>query len=401
MTGAVITERRREFWILLAVIVTMTVNQTAIVIISPLAVAIADEFDTTVSLTGQLRTVAALVSAGLAPFVGLLSDRFGRRPIMLAGLLAITAFGFASAVAPTFGLLMAVQAIAGFGIASLLSSGYAVAADAFPRERRAWAVGVISIGQPMAWVFGLPLIGLVADSFGWRWSFIAVPMLFSLVGIAFLRWVPGPARYESMGRIATLPLAGLGEVLRNRSARSWILSELMAYSGWSGTLVYLGAYYITVHDQSTAATGILLAMTALGFVAGSLLSHRTASRLGAKPTILLGAGLSSAVLIATMTIQPVVWVSLVLLIGFGMMQGIRGAAASVVGLAQSPRQQGIMMGFRASVVQLGYVFGGITGGVLLAIGGYSLLGVCFALVIFGAAYLMAANVGEYVEESSE
>jgi MFS transporter, DHA1 family, inner membrane transport protein len=384
--------RRREYLILLAVIITMTVNQTAIVIISPLAVAIADEFDVSVSLSGQLRTVSAMLSAFLAPFVGLMSDRIGRRPIMLLGLLSILSFGLASTVAPTFALLMAAQSIAGFGIASLLSSGYAVVADSFPPERRPWAVGIISIGQPMAWVVGLPLIGLVADVFGWRWSFIAVPVLFSLVGFLFLRFIPARGGRFQQRANNEQPLTSLGTILREKSPRSWILAELTAYSGWAGTLVFLGAYYISVHERSTSLTGVLLSLTALAFVSGSLISSRVVSRIGIKPAIGLGASVSALALIVTMTTTPGVWISLVLLMVFGMMQGVRGAAASVLGLMQSPEHQGAMMGFRASVVQLGYVLGGVIGGVLLAAGGYSLLAIIFGLLIVAASIFMATSV---------
>ncbi len=384
--------RRTEYLILLAVIITMTVNQTAIVIISPLAVSIADEFDVSVSLSGQLRTVSALISAFLAPFVGLMSDRIGRRPIMMLGLLSILSFGLASTVAPTFALLMAAQSIAGFGIAALLSSGYAVVADTFPPERRAWAVGIISVGQPMAWVVGLPLIGLVADSFGWRWSFVAVPVAFSLVGFLFVRFVPGVTRSEATRASDANPLASLGTILRARSPRSWILAELTAYSGWAGTLVFLGAFYISEHDRSTALTGVLLSLTALAFVAGSLISSRVAEVIGIKPAICGGAAASALALIVALTMMPGVWVSLALLMLFGMMQGVRGAAASVLGLMQSPEHQGAMMGFRASVVQMGYVVGGLIGGALLAAGGYALLGIMFGLVIVAASLFMAAMV---------
>jgi MFS transporter, DHA1 family, inner membrane transport protein len=384
---------RSEYLILFAVVILMIVNQTVVVIISPLAVAIADEFDVSVSLSGQLRTVSAVLSAMLAPFVGLMSDRLGRKPIMLLGLFSILACGLASSVAPTFGLLMAVQTIAGFGIASLLPSGYAVVADTFPIERRAWAIGIVSIGQPMAWVVGLPLIGLVADTFGWRWSFIAVPVLFSLVGFFFLRYVPSSQKKTRTAATAR-PLAGIASILKSRSPRLWIIAELTSYSGWAGTLVFLGAYYITEHGRSAALTGVLLALTALAFVIGSLLSSRIVSRIGLKPAIFTSAAASALTLIFTMLVHPGVWVTLSILMLFGMFQGIRGAAASVLGLMQSPEHQGAMMGFRASVVQMGYVLGGATGGVLLATGGYTLLGVVFGLVIFSATVLMAVGVDE-------
>jgi MFS transporter, DHA1 family, inner membrane transport protein len=388
--------RINERFVLLTVIVIMTVNQTGIVIVSPLAVEIAREFERTVSAAGQLRTVAALVSGLLAPFVGLMSDRIGRRPVIFTGLAAMGACGLLSAVAPGFWFLLFVQVLAGVGIAALLSVGYAVVGDCFPPERRAWAVGIISIGQPMAWVFGLPLIGLITDNFGWRWSYIGVPVLFSLLGTWFaLRlWLP-PVR-------ATAPRVGVGdlrEILRNRSAASWIGCELLAYSGWTGSLVYLGAFYITVHGQSVTVTGFLLALAAVGFAAGSLLSHRVATRAGGKGAILGGGVLSAIALAIGLGFDMPVALAASLIALFGFAQGIRGAASSNLGLIQAPEHRGAMMGFRASVVQLGYVIGGVIGGVLLLVAGYEALGLVFGTIIIAAAVLMPLLVSDREAET--
>lgn len=163
--------------------VVMVVNQTGVVIISPLVVEIAAAFQVPIGLAGQLRTAGVLVSGLAAPWLGALSDRAGRKPVILSGLTAIGLSALASALAPGFGWLLAAQALGGLGIAALLSTGLAAIGDYVPPERRAWAVGLITTGQPLAWGIGLPLIGLLADTWGWRWSFLGVPLLFSLAGI--------------------------------------------------------------------------------------------------------------------------------------------------------------------------------------------------------------------------
>jgi MFS transporter, DHA1 family, inner membrane transport protein len=390
--SASIMSRRSENLLLFAVIVMMTVNGTAIVIVAPLAVDIALAFDTSVSVVGQLRSVAALVAGTLAPFVGVMSDRLGRRPVMFAGLLAIAGFGLGSALAPSFAVLLAVHAISGFGIAALLASGFALAGDAFPAERRARAVGIISVGPAMAWVVGLPLIGLTGDLFGWRMSFIVIPALFSLVGMLMLRWIP--AGGGSPGQADFSPFESISTVLRIASARAWILAELMAYTGWAGTLVYLGAYYITEHDQSVAATGLLMALTALTFVGGSLISHVFSVRFGPRRTIIGTASISASLLIITFVARPQIEVSLGLLMLFGVSQGVRGAAASVLGMMQLTSRHGMMMGFRAAVTQYGYLFGGLIGGVLLATGGFALLGTVFAMILVTAGLITLTTVRE-------
>ncbi len=368
-----------ERFILTALVVTMVVNQTGSVIVSPLVVDIASAFDVSVGAAGQLRAVSALSSALIAPWIGLGSERLGRRALLLVGLAAIGASGLGSALAPTFWLLLAAQALGGVGIACLLSMGFAAVGDFFPPERRAWAMGVVMIGQPLAWVVGLPIIGLLADAWGWRWSFVGVPFLFSLVGLWFaLRLPPPPSAQASSDPLSA---SALREILGDRSAAAWILAELCAYTGWAGTLTYLGAFYITRFGLSAGTASPLLALTAFGFIGGSLVAARLA-RSRAPQVVVLAAACVSAVLIALALGRPLALLAAVgLLTGFGLSQGVRGATSNTLGLKQAPRYRGTMMALRASVVQLGYVLGGVVGGLVLERGGYAALGFVFGLMI--------------------
>ena len=246
-----------EWSVLRALIVTMIVNQTGVVIISPLVVDIAEAFNVAVSAAAQLRTASALVSAVLAPFVGIASERLGSRPLIIGGLFGVGLAGLGSALAPTFGVLLAVQAAGGLGIAALLSMGYAAVGDYFPAGRRAWAIGMVTIGQPLAWVVGLPLIGFLADTFSWRASFLGVPMAFSLVGLAFALRLPAPRRAAEREPGTRRGHGGaLGSLIRDRSAVIWVIAELSAYTGWAGTLTFLGAFYVVVINVLGGAKSI-------------------------------------------------------------------------------------------------------------------------------------------------
>lgn len=384
-----------ESFILTALIVTMIVNQTGVVIISPLVVDIGASFGVSESLAGQLRTVAALSSALLAPYIGILSERIGRKPIMLAGLAIIGATGLGSALAPTFWALVLIQFMAGVGVACLLSMGMAAVGDYFLPERRSWAMGMVTIGQPLAWVIGLPLIGVLADAFSWRWSFFGVPFLFSLVGLAFVQRLPRPEIVVEPGETGTRdPRTALRQILSDRSATSWVLIELCAYTGWAGTLTFLGVFYINRFGLSAGTASPLLALTALGFVGGSLSAHRLAGRFGQRQAILASAILSGVVLIGSMVFSWPLGLTVGLLILFGLSQGARGATSNALGLQQSPRYRGAMMALRASVAQLGYVFGGLFGGLMLESGGMPLLAVVFGTAIAVAGVLLCLLVDE-------
>lgn len=384
-----------EWSILRALIVTMIVNQTGVVIISPLVVDIAEAFNVSVSAAAQLRTASALVSAVLAPFVGIASERLGSRPLIIGGLVGVGLAGLGSALAPSFGVLLAVQAAGGLGIAALLSMGYAAVGDYFPPERRAWAIGMVTIGQPLAWVVGLPLIGFLADTFSWRASFLGVPMAFSLVGLAFALRLPAP-RWAAGREPRTRRGHGgsLGSLIRDRSAVTWVIAELSAYTGWAGTLTFLGAFYISRYDLSAGLASPLLSLTALGFVGGSLVAHRIGQGRRLPIVVLAAAVLSGALLLFALGRPMPLALAVVLLTAFGLSQGVRGATSSSLGLQQSPTHRGTLMALRAAVVQMGYVLGAIGGALLLPIGGFGLIGLGGALLLLLGGTMTALWVEE-------
>lgn len=391
-------QRTNDRFTITALIVTMIVNQTGVVIISPLAVDIAADFDVSVAWASQLRTIAALSSAVIAPWIGVLSERIGRRPLLLFGLAMIGLTGLGSSLAPNLVALAVVQFFTGIGVACLLSMGLAAVGDYFAPDRRAWAVGMVTIGQPLAWVVGLPLIGLFADAGGWRWSFFGVPFLFSLVGFWFvsrLPRVPSSSTPRSHGQPSVLR-----QVLGDRSAASWVLSELCTYIGWAGTLTFLGTFYIARFGLSAGTASPLLALTALGFAVGSLFAHRAARRARPQTVILLGSLLSAGFLSLGMGISLSLVPTTLLLTLFGLSQGFRGATSSALGLRQSPTYRGAIMALRASVVQFGYVFGGLIGGVLLATSGLAAIGVVlsFFFVLAGLAVYLFVDERSAVSE---
>jgi len=372
--------------VLATLVVVMVVNQTGVVIISPLVVEIASTFQVPVGLAGQLRTAGALVSGLAAPWLGALSDRAGRKPVILAGLAVVGISALASALAPGFGWLLVIQALSGLGIAALLSTGLAAIGDYVPPERRAWAVGLVTTGQPLAWVIGLPLIGLLADTWGWRWSFLGVPFLFSIAGLA-LAWQLPPGRYQDRRpRSGITTSRAVRQALADRAARFWVLAELLIYSGWAGSLTFLGAYYIQVFRLSAGQASPLLAVVALAFSLGSLLAHRLAR--WRAPVVVFGSAIAAAGLLSlALTIRLPLGMAVALLCGYGLIHGVRGATSSALGLRLGEAHRGTMMALRASVVQLGYVFGGLFGGALLERWGFPALAIAYAAFLVGGGLI--------------
>src|SRR5881398_303231 len=137
---------------------------------------------------GLVLTIYALAQFIFTPVLGALSDRYGRRPVILASLL-IEAFSLAlSALAGSLAILLVARFIGGLG-ASNIGSAQAVVADVTPVESRARGMGLIGAAIGLGFVVGPALGGLLA-SFGSTVPFWAAMIVALANALLVLRFLP-------------------------------------------------------------------------------------------------------------------------------------------------------------------------------------------------------------------
>ncbi|MEM7422927.1 MAG: TCR/Tet family MFS transporter [Pseudomonadota bacterium] len=132
---------------------------------------------------GYLAFSYALMQFVFSPTIGNLSDRYGRRPILLISLATLSVDYIVMALAPTLWLLFVGRIIAGIAGATY-STATAFIADVTPKEQRAAAFGLVGAGFGVGFVFG-PAIGGLAGEFGTRAPFIAASI------VAFANFIYG------------------------------------------------------------------------------------------------------------------------------------------------------------------------------------------------------------------
>ena len=113
---------------------------TSVTMIGPLLVDIAHDLGISLGQAGLLAAAAAVPQALGSPFAGLLSDRYGRRPMIVLAFGSVGVLGFAAAIAPTFLALALVRFAAGLLGCLAPTSLMAAVGDLFPAERRARAM---------------------------------------------------------------------------------------------------------------------------------------------------------------------------------------------------------------------------------------------------------------------
>src|SRR5262244_2489180 len=120
--------------ILLCIVVNFA--SVSVVMLGPLLVALAHEFQTSVALVGQLASATAITWGITAPLAGPVSDAYGRRRMLLTGLLLMAVGLLGSVLAWHYGSLLAFRLLTGVGAALIPPNSIAALADVFsPTER--------------------------------------------------------------------------------------------------------------------------------------------------------------------------------------------------------------------------------------------------------------------------
>lgn len=353
----------------------LAASQAALVVLNPLLPDVAADLGVSVATAGQLRTVSGLAAGIAALTAGLWAARVGLRGLLLAGVGMLAVGSLVSAIAPDFPVLIAAQFLAGLGIGVSYSAAVAATAEWSASAERSRVLAIALLGPPLAWIVGMPLVGVMGEV-SWRLAWVLVPVTMALVATILL--LQRPATPPAIARAGLRAVFGYPGVVR------WSTGELLAFSGWAGALVYVGALLVDSYDLSIAATGLALGLGALVYVPGNLLFRRWVDSHSRR--LLVALALSAAGAVAVLyAVRPSVWFSVAVFAVLSFIAGGRTLAGSARGLGLAPELRLGVTGVRTAALQSGYFVGAALGGLALAGRGYSLVGIAFAALFVGAA----------------
>jgi MFS transporter, DHA1 family, inner membrane transport protein len=352
-------------------------SQSGLLVLSPILVDVAREFDVSTATAGQLRSISGAMGGVTALLLATAARRPGLRELLSlgAGLLALASA--LSAAAPSFVVLAAAQAVLGVGTGLLVAVGIAAAGEwpaaAHRPQVLAWAIA----GMPAAWIAGMPVVGAVADS-GWRAAWIAVPTAAGLIALALVRLRPPDAPSRRSGDAVA--------AWRRPDVARFAAGELLANAAWASVLTYSGALLLESYAISPAVVALGLGLMATAMLPGTF----SARRRTADATVRLLAGLTAfqgAAAVALGALRVGVAVTLALLAVMAFVNGRRSMFASALGMDTAPEDRVAVMSMRAAANQLGYLLGAAAGGLALALGGFLALALALAGMFLTAALI--------------
>ncbi|HZI83027.1 MAG TPA: multidrug effflux MFS transporter [Casimicrobiaceae bacterium] len=214
-------------------------------------------------------------------FVGPLTDRYGRRPLLVAGLAVFVAASLACAASRDIHMLIAARIAQAIGMATVAVVPRAVVRDLYTGEHAARILSLMGIVLGIAPVIA-PIIGSHLHVwFGWRANFLFV----AAYGAIALAIVAGalPETIRARDRRATVPrviLANYARLLRSRSYVGYTLVAAFASSGLFAFLAGSAFVFVSVMGTGEQGFGFLFGAVMLGNITGASIGSRLVTRLG-------------------------------------------------------------------------------------------------------------------------
>ncbi|WP_216328857.1 MDR family MFS transporter [Deinococcus aestuarii] len=353
-------------------------------------------------------TAYSLSTTITIPIVGTVSDRYGRRPLLLAGIAVFALGSVLLGLAQNMGQLIALRALQGIGGGTLMAMSFTAIADLFTPAERGRYQGYTGAVWGVSSVVGPLVGGFLTDHLGWRsvffvnlpfavlaaffiWRFFRLPAPgakghFDALGALLLggavttltlalSWGGGTYAWNSpriLGLLAATVVLGLWygqhsraqerpildlRLLRDPAIALASLAGFLTSAGMFAAVLYLPLYMQGVKASSASGSGLALAPLMFGMIVTSTLSGQIVSRTGRYKGLILGGALVATValiLSSTLGTTTPLWIAVGLMVLLGVGLGpVNSQLTLAVQNAAPPRQLGSATGGNQFFRQIG------------------------------------------------
>lgn len=248
---------------------------------------------------------AFLLGFGFGQLVlGPASDRLGRRPVLIAGLVGYALAGVATAVAPSIGVLVLLRLLQGFGACAGVVISRAVVRDMFEGAEAVSRQSLLSATATLAMLLAPMLGAVLLGSLGWRavYGALAVAGVILLTATAVLQPETLPACRRSAGSL----WGGYARVLHAPRTLGYAAVNAFTFGGMFAYISGSPAVFIGTLGVTPGVFSLLFALAALALLAGSVLNGLLARRLASASLLRLGPALLGVSVVLVCTIGPAV-----------------------------------------------------------------------------------------------
>ena len=377
--------RSRPF---IALYIAVFVATMGISMVSPLLPVYAQELGASEVWLGLTFSAFAIPQAIFGPFAGRLSDRFGRKPFIIAGLgiYIIAALGYLTA--QSFIQVIAFRVFSGFGTSLIFSVARAYVGDMTPKGHEGRWLGVFATADIVGFGTGPLLAGILRQAVGFHSVFIAMAALLTASAFILIIWLPRHSPLEVRQRSGEVQRPG--KITFHQALSDRLVLAVTAHQGLLS--LALGASFsflaLRLEDDllvNPVLIGLAFATQDITGGCAQPLFGRLADRFSRRLLVAVGLGLNGS-LLALVGFAPSYWLVIFLLFSMGAASALSAVAAAALQVVAGRRVgMGTVLGLGSAANGAGVVVGSVVGGLLV-----QQFNISAAFVLGGA--LMTAGV---------
>lgn len=330
--------------------------------------------------------------------IGPISDRYGRRPVLLTSIVIFIVASFCAALSPNFESFIAFRALQAAMVSGMVLSR-TIVRDIVAREHAASMIGYVTMGMALAPMLAPLFGGFLSEHFGWHSNFYFLTLAGVLILIICWRDLGETNRYK---------MASFSEQFKSypnllKSRRFWGYALVSSFT--SGTFfAYLGGAPFVgnqIYNLSPSQIGVFLMFTPLGYIIGNGISGRFTNAFGIYKMIIIGIFITLFGMLASLSCvlagwdHPLAFFLFTITIGLG--NGLALPSANAGMLDVRPELAGSASGLGGALMTLGgALFSALTGALLTEERG--LLPLVLCIILASVLALVAAIYTIHIEK---
>ena len=384
----------------LFILVLALANASVVVgmgLITPSITIIKADFNLTSDIV-QLTLTVFIIASGIGQLVfGFLSDRYGRRPILLTGSFLFVASSITSIFSPNILFLLIMRAVQGLGAAACMSMARVIINDSFNKTEAAEKLSLITAIMVVFPLISLILGGFIAQTLGW----VGTMYIFFIFGLIILTgsvYNISETKIEKINNLNFLKIANsFLVVLKNTKFITFTLIGAIQTGIFFSSFGFM-PYEFARLGVSPLEFGFWLSFTGIGYFLGNILNRNYASKFGIEALIILGCCFSflSYLTILVLNLNNFthpLYISIPIII-FGLGNGFTVANCIIGGVSTTGANSGTATGI-AGALQMSS--GGVIGSIIISFGGDKSFVLCLLFVIFLCFVALLLSVFNFIK----
>ena len=365
------SQTRKDYLILATLILSGAATSIPLMLSGLLLIDIGETFNTTIGITGQIRTVSYIVSIFFALITSVLSVRYDHKLLLQLGLVSYILAAIGCNLAPNFSTMVAAFSLTGVGYAFTITMAFTMT-GLLSQEKRGEAIGFIIAGSSASYALGAFIVPYLQNLGGWRVSFFGYMLPVSVLALALATFfIPG----RSVGgdsQVQTKIGVAFKTIFSNRSALFSLLGYLLAMLAFQGVLTYNTSYFRKSFPISIGEASILMLVNALSYTVGSATAGRIMMKAKRRP-LAVATIMVAGVLMMIYSNIPIFLLSAGLVCVLCYSVGTMDASSTGLILDQVPLYVGIMVSFQQVFYLVGSTIGSGVGGAILTLSSFQLM----------------------------